>query len=109
MLQVQGEVADAEARELLQPRDLRLGRPDEAEPLDDLVGHELGVGVAGASVLVVVVSLAARDVVGQAPRDRGALAAVAIDDVGDVVADHPAEPAALVERVCACASLPSVT
>ena len=59
-------MADAEARELCQPRDLGLGRSDDAEALDDLVGHELGVGVAGASVLVVVVSLASRDVVGQA-------------------------------------------
>ena len=102
VLEVQPEVIDAEGGELSQARDMCLGRSDQAEPLDDLVGHELGVGVAGASVLVVVVSLASGDVVGQAPRDGGALAPVAGDDVGDVVSDHPAEPAALIERMRAC-------
>ena len=47
VLEVQPEVPNAEARELSQPRDMSLGGSDDAEPLDDLVGDELGVGVAG--------------------------------------------------------------
>ena len=45
-------------------------RPEDAEAVDDLVGHEGGVGVAGPAVLVVVVALAALDVVGQRLRAR---------------------------------------
>ena len=78
---------------------MRLDRTEDAEPVDDLVGDELGMRVARAAVLVVVVALPAGDVVGQRRRHRSAVRAVARDDVGDVVADHPAEPAALVARV----------
>ncbi len=99
VLQVERELVDAERLELVQARDLVLGRSDQAEAVDDLVGHELGVGVAGLAVLVVVVALAAGDVVGQRLGDGGAVGPVAADDVGDVVADHAAEPAALVARV----------
>ena len=95
VLQVQREVADADAREFRQPCDLGLGRSDDAEPLDDLVGHELGVGVARSSVLVVVVSLASGDVVGQAPRHRVTLVPITGHEVRDVVPDHPAEPSGI--------------
>ena len=46
-----------------------VGGPEDAEPVDDLVGHEVGVGVPGPAVLVVVVALPAGDVVGQRLRD----------------------------------------
>src|SRR6185312_8902019 len=68
VLQVEREVTDAEACQLRQACDLGLGRSDHAEPLDDLVGDELGVGIAGTSVLVVVIPLTSCDVVGKAPR-----------------------------------------
>ena len=58
-------------------------------------------GLPTLSVLVVVVALPSFDVVGQAPGHRGALAAITGDEVGNVIADHPAEPAALIECVCA--------
>ena len=99
VLQVERELVDAEVAQLGQPLDLLLDRPDEAEPVDDLVRDEVGVRVAGLAVRVVVVALPAGDVVGQRLRDRGAVRAVAGDDVGDVVADHAAEPAALVAAV----------
>ena len=65
VLQVDRELVDAEVLQLPHPLDVRLDRADDAEPVDDLVGHELGVGVAGLAVLVVVVALAALDVVGE--------------------------------------------
>ena len=98
MLQVDGELINAHAFELLQPTHVLLDGPQHAEAIDDLVGHERGVDVARLSVLVVVVALATLDVVGQRLGDRRGLA-VAGDDVGDVVADHAAEPAALVAPV----------
>ena len=72
-------------------------RTEHAEAIDDLVRHELGVGMAarrgGRSR-----SARARDVVGERRRHPAAVA-VALDEVGDVVADHAAEPAALVALV----------
>ena len=109
VLQVDGELVDAEVLQCGQPLEVRLDRADDAEPIDDLVGHELGVGVAGLAVLVVVVALAALDVVGERLRHRAAVIAVPGDDVGHVVADHATEPAALVAHVGQTASLPSVT
>ena len=78
---------------------MRLGRADEAEPFDDLVRHECRVRVPGAAVMAVVVLLPGLDIVGQFVGDHAGVLAVAGDEVGDVVADHPAEPAALVEPV----------
>ena len=75
-----------------------LGGAENAEAVDHLVGHKVGVGVPGLSVLVVVVTLATLDVVGEGGRHVGVLA-VALDDVGDMVADHAAEPAGLVAHV----------
>ena len=43
--------------QLLQLRDVILGGAEDAEPVDDLVGHEVGVGVPGPAVLVVVVAV----------------------------------------------------
>src|ERR671935_1636269 len=83
---------------LAQLGDVVVDGAQHAETLDDLVGHELGVGVADAPVVGVVVALAGLDVVGQCARDVAALA-VALDDVRDVVADHAAEPAALLPSV----------
>ena len=50
------------------------------------------------AVLVVVVALAVLDVLGQRGGHRRLLA-VALDDVGHVIADHAAEPADLVTEV----------
>src|SRR5699024_8040629 len=69
-----------------------------AEPVHDLVRHEVGMSVPGAPVLAVVVALTAGDVVGQRARN-GAGRAVAVDDVGDVVSHHPTEPAALLAHM----------
>ena len=75
------------------------GGSDDAEPIDDLVRNEVRVCVAGLPVLVVVVSLAVLDVVRQRLGDCSAVA-VTVDDVGNVVADHAAEPAELIACVC---------
>jgi hypothetical protein len=99
VLEVDRELVDPERLELLQPSGpVLLDRADDAEAVDDLVGHELGVGVPGPAVLVVVVALATLDVVGERLGNPAGVA-VAGDDVGHVVADHPAEPAALVAAV----------
>src|SRR4029450_954142 len=98
VLQVDGELMDAERLQLLQSPYVLLDRPENAEAVDDLVRHELGVDIARLAVLVVVVPLAALDVLGERRRDGGGLA-VARDDVGDVVADHATEPAALIARM----------
>src|SRR4051812_28417789 len=58
VLEVEREVADAQAGELAQAADVLLGRPDEAEPIDDLVGDEADMVVGGAAVAAVVVALA---------------------------------------------------
>src|SRR6202000_2156100 len=39
--QVHGELVDAEAGQLLQPRHVRLGRPGQAEPVHDLIRDEI--------------------------------------------------------------------
>src|SRR5829696_1645241 len=98
VLQVDGELVDAEPGQLGQPGDVLLDRPEDAEPVDDLVRHERRVDVPGPAVLVVVVALPAGDVVGQRLGDLPRVA-VPGDDVGDVVADHPAEPPALLALV----------
>ena len=98
MLEVDRELVDAEVSQLLEAGDVLARRAEEAEAVDDLVGHELGMGVAGPTVLVVVVALAALDVVGQRRRNGGTRP-VPRHDVGHVVADHAAEPAALVAHV----------
>ena len=61
-------------------------------------GTKVVDGLPGLAVVAVVVALAVLDVAGQLRGHRTALA-VAGDEVGDVVADHPAEPAALVAGV----------
>src|SRR5690554_5732776 len=98
VLQVAGELVDAELLQGFQLLDVVVRRPEQAEAFDDLVWHELRVGVAGAAVLVVVVALATGDVVGERLR-YCAIRPILRDDVGDVVADHPAEPPALVAHV----------
>ena len=75
-----------------------LHRADDAEPIDDLVGHERRVGVAGLAVLVVVVTLPILDVVGERLRHRRVVA-VAGNDVSHVVANHAPEPADLLAPV----------
>jgi hypothetical protein len=99
VLQIERELVDADVGQLVQPRDLRLRRPDEAEAVDDLVGDERGVRVPCAPVLVVVVALPAGDVIRERLGHRRAVGPVAADDLGHVVADHAAEPAALISRV----------
>src|SRR6185503_21375732 len=98
VLQVDGELVHAQRLQLLETPNVLLDRPEDAEAVDDLVRHELGVDITGLAVLVVVVALATLDVLGERLRDRGMLA-VARDDVGDVVADHAPEPPALVAGV----------
>ena len=71
VLQVDRELVDAEVAQLAQPRHVLLDRAEHAEPVDDLVRHEVGVRVAGPAVLVVVVALPAGDVVGQRLRHAG--------------------------------------
>ena len=63
--EVDVELVDAERLELAQLGDVVLDRAEHAEAVDDLVGHELGVRVAGAPVVGVVVALAGADVVRQ--------------------------------------------
>ena len=69
----------------------------EAEPVDDLVGHERGVGRAHLGVVEVVVPLAVADVrrqlLGQV------LARVLVHEVDDVVGDEGREPAGPVAAV----------
>src|SRR5690625_2397397 len=98
VLEVAGEVVHAQVAQRGELGDVVGGLTEDAEPVDDLVGHEVHVGVPGPAVLLVVVVPPTGDVVGQRPRHRP-VRAVAGDDVGDVVADHAAEPAALVAHV----------
>ena len=99
VLEVDRELVDAQPLEFPKPPDLLVDGADQAEPLDDLIRHEIGVAAAGLAVGVVVIALPPGDVVTERLRHRGPLAAVAGNDVGDVIADHAAEPAALVARV----------
>ena len=62
-----------------------------------------------AAARVVVVALAAGDVAGQRGRDGPTAGTVTRDDLSDVIADHAAEPAALVAAVLPTGSSPSVT
>src|SRR6185437_16842939 len=96
--QVDGELVGAEPGQLAQPVDVRACRAEQAEPVDNGIGHEVGGGVVGPAVMGVVVTLPALDVVGQLVRHRP-VHAVPGDQVGHVVADHAAEPAQLVPLV----------
>jgi MerR HTH family regulatory protein len=69
-----------------------------AEAVHDLVRYESSVDVPCAAMLVVVVALPTFDVVGQRLRDLTGVA-VLRHNVGYMVADHAAEPAALVSHV----------
>ncbi len=64
-------------------------RAEDAEPVDDLVGHEVRRGVPGFAVMAVVVPLSAGDVSGQRLGHPARLGTVALDDVSHVVAHHP--------------------
>ena len=72
---------------------------EHAEAFDDIVGHEVGGGVAGATVMGVVVVPAVLDVRGERGRHAPGALAVAPDEVRDMVADHAAEPAKLIALV----------
>ena len=99
VLQVDRELIDPERAEFLESLHVVVRGSDDAEPIDDLVRNEVRVCVAGLPVLVVVVPLTVLDVVRQRLGDCTAVA-VAVDDVGNVVADHAAEPAKLIACVC---------
>ena len=58
VLQVDANWSTPSSRSSAQPLEVVLDRAEHAEPVDDLVGHEVGVGVAGPAVLGVVVALA---------------------------------------------------
>ena len=68
VLEVDGELVDAELAQLVEAADVLGDRAEDAEAVDDVVGHELGVHVAGLAVLVVVVAGAPLDVVGERRR-----------------------------------------
>src|ERR1700761_7661745 len=91
--EVDAEVVGADVPQFGQPVQLRFGRAEQAEAVHHLVGDEVGGRVAGLAVVGVVVALPGFDVVGQGAGDRLAGAAVTVHQVGDVVADHAAEPA----------------
>src|SRR5262245_38095748 len=59
------ELGHTQSLELLQLRDTRVRRAEDAEALDHLVGDEAGVLGAGPAVVGVVVVVARPDVVGQ--------------------------------------------
>ena len=65
VLQVDRELVDPEVFQLTHPLDVHVDRANDAEAVDDLVGHEGGVAVTSLAVLVVVVPLTALDVVGE--------------------------------------------
>ena len=65
MLQVAGELVDPEFLEGLQFFDVLLSSAENAKAVDDFVWYEVGMGVTGQAVLVVVVALARCDVVGE--------------------------------------------
>ena len=97
--QVDVELVDADRLELAQLGDRQLGAAEDAEAVADLVRDELAVLRADAGVLVVVIELPRRDEVGERPGDDRAVAAVAVDQVLDVVRDHRGEPAHLLARL----------
>ena len=68
VLQVHGELIDAETFQLPQSSNMLINGSQQAKAVDDLVRNELGVTVAGAAVLVVVVALPVLDVFGQSRR-----------------------------------------
>ena len=98
VLEVDRELVHSQILQLTHPLHVRIDGTDDAEAVDDLVGHELRVNVPRLTVLVVVVALSTFDVVGERRRHRTAVA-VARHDVGDVVADHATEPTTLVAAV----------
>src|ERR671916_1660244 len=75
-----------------------LDRAKNAEAVHDVVRDEVGRGVARLAVVAVVVAFAGLCVLGERSGEFAVLA-VAGDEVGDVVADHPPEPPALVSLV----------
>src|SRR5262249_60536728 len=97
--EVQAEVVGADLAQFRQPVHVQLRRPEQAEPVHDVVGHEVGGRVVRLPVVGVVVAFARLDVVGERPGHRVPRVAVAGHQVGDVVADHAAEPAGLVPHV----------
>ena len=70
----------------------------DAESVNNFVGHEGGVAVASTTVLVVVITLATLDVVGES-LGHCRVFSVALHDVGHVIADHATKPTALVAHV----------
>src|ERR687898_690610 len=98
MHEVDVELVHAEAFQLVEFLYVVLDGAEDAEALDDVVRDEVRRGVVCFAVVAVVVALARPYVVGQGVRDL-AFISVARDQVGDVVADHPAEPPALVALV----------
>src|SRR5918992_4587095 len=97
--QIDVELIHAHVFELCELRDVVLYCPKDAEVVHDVVGDEVGRGIACLAVVAVVVTLLAHpDVVGERVRHLTVLP-VAGDQVGDVVADHAPEPPALVALV----------
>src|SRR5215213_7331792 len=71
---------------------------EDAEAVDYVVGNEVVRAVICPAVVAVVVALARLDVVGEGVRHLAVLP-IAGYEVGDVVSDHPTEPAALLALV----------
>ena len=99
MHQIDGELVDPESLQLQKAFYMGLGRPQQTEAVYDFIWHEFGVGRACPAVLGVVVALTTGDVVGEGSGHCCAFGAVAFYEVGHMVADHAAEPAALISLV----------
>ena len=79
MHEVDGELVDTELAEFLQTGNVGCLVAKDAEPVDDLVGHEIGVNVASPTVLRIVVASAGFDVVGKRLRYRAPVGPVSAD------------------------------
>src|SRR5919108_3997232 len=95
--EVDVELVDPDRFQLAQLRGHLLGVADDREAFGDLVGHELTVLRALATVLLVVVELPRLDEVGERLGDLR-IPAIALDQVHDVVRDHRGEPPDLFAR-----------
>ena len=98
VLQVAGELVDADRRAASSFAMWSSAVPSTQNRSTISSGTNSAWVLPARAVLVVVVALAAGDVVGQRFRHRPARSVLG-DDVGDVVADHPAEPPALLAHV----------
>src|SRR5918993_1031965 len=98
MHEIDVELVRAKVFQLSELPHVILDGAQDTKAVYDPIGHEVGGGVVGPAVVAVIVALARPYVVGERVRDLAVLA-VTRHQVGDVVADHPPEPPALVALV----------